>query len=162
MTFPITDQRQPRIRTPDPWSAIAEAQDHLLATIDALISCSPDQRRVLLDELEQDLCAHTAAEEDELYRALLSIPDARDETRRSMVEHRDLEAAVQELRELGFASNRWRDKLTVLQMRLRRHYERELRELLPIAKRFLDSDVLRQIETRLEGAFDRAPASAAA
>lgn len=156
-----------RMTTPTsaPWGTIAREQEHLHATIDALSECATHDRALLLDVLEQDLVLHTQTEEAELYSVLLSVPDAREATRRSLVEHRDLINAVMELRELGVTSNRWNDKVAVLQMRLRRHYERELRELMPIASRALDADQLRLIEARLldEGlASEEVPPSKAA
>ena len=70
-----------------------------------------DDRRELWEAYKVELEAHASAEEQTFYAELMACPEASDQTRHSVSEHKEAADLVEEIDKLDMASPQWLQKL---------------------------------------------------
>lgn len=134
-------------------------QDHdvhrrLLADI-AQAEDEAERQEQLFTEFRIEVTAHAAAEEETLYATMLARPDLREDAQHSVAEHKEIDDYLEELSELEFNSDAWRQTFDRMKKRYLHHIEEEEAEMFPDAARELTA----QEEKKLADIFaQRKPA----
>ena len=108
-----------------------------------------DRLEKLFDQLKVEVTAHAAAEEETLYATMLARPDLREDAQHSVAEHKEIDDYLEELDELEFNGEDWRQTFDQLKKRYLHHIEEEEEEMFPGAAEELTAEE----ETRLAEIF---------
>ncbi len=108
-----------------------------------------DRLEKLFDQFKVEVTAHAAAEEETLYATMLARPDLREDAQHSVSEHKEIDDYLEELDELEFNSEEWRQTFDQLKKRYLHHIEEEEEEMFPNAAEELTAEE----ETRLAEIF---------
>jgi len=114
------------------------------------------QFAALINDLEMQM----TFEELVIYPLLQLHVDGRSLSLVALAEHQQIRAMGDELRDAGIGKERWWATMLVFDECLRRHIEREQRELLPWLRRSLTGGMLREFAGRYLTAKATAPAFA--
>ncbi len=96
-----------------------------------------DERRRLFRELKQELEAHANAEEQTLYAAMISEPDAQEKARHSIVEHDEMNDMIAELEDSDMSEGAWIAKFKQLRDRVVHHVDEEEDEVFARARKVI-------------------------
>lgn len=110
-----------------------------------------DRLQKLFDQFKVEVTAHAAAEEETLYATMLARPDLREDAQHSVSEHKEIDDYLEELDELEFNGEEWRQTFDQLKKRYLHHIEEEEEEMFPGAAEELTAEE----ETRLAETFAR-------
>lgn len=118
-------------------------QDHdshrdVLKKLDATSGDSPE-REALYAKMKQELEAHTAAEEETFYATLMARPDAQEQARHSVSEHKEAADLLGELDETDFSSPGWLARFRKLKEELEHHMDEEEDEVFAKAKKLINA-----------------------
>lgn len=108
-----------------------------------------DRLEKLFDQLKVEVTAHAAAEEETLYATMLARPDLREDAQHSVAEHKEIDDYLEDLDELEFNGEDWRQTFDQLKKRYLHHIEEEEEEMFPGAAEELTAEE----ETRLAEIF---------
>ncbi|HUP90028.1 MAG TPA: hemerythrin domain-containing protein [Longimicrobiales bacterium] len=97
-------------------------------------------RAELLKRLTRDLQIHERMEEEVLYPALKTHPEAKDIVLEGFEEHHVADMIIAELSETDVSDERWAAKWKVLQESLEHHIEEEEGEMFKKAKKIFDKE----------------------
>lgn len=97
-------------------------------------------RKELFDRLTRGLQIHERMEEEVLYPALKTHPDAKDIVLEGFEEHHLADLIVAELSETEVTDERWAAKWSVLKESLEHHIEEEEGEMFKKAKKIFNKD----------------------
>ena len=100
----------------------------------------PDRLKALFEEFRVEVTAHAAAEEETLYATMLARPDLREDAQHSVAEHKEIDDYLEELGELEFDSEKWRETFAQLKKRYLHHIEEEEEEMFPDAAEELTAE----------------------
>lgn len=100
----------------------------------------PDRLKELFAEFRIEVTAHAAAEEETLYATMLARPDLREDAQHSVAEHKEIDDYLEELEELEFDSEDWRQTFAKLKERYLHHIEEEESEMFPDAAKELTTE----------------------
>lgn len=120
----------------------------------ALDESSLDERRALLARLAPLLTTHEAMEEQVLYPALKSHPEAKDIVLEGYQEHHVADIFLEELKTLPPSDERWGAKLKVLQESLEHHIEEEEGDMFKKARAAFSEAELDDIGARMNALRD--------
>ena len=102
-----------------------------------------DARQSTFERLTKELKSHAAAEEQALYSTMMRKPEATEETRHSVAEHKEVEDLLNDLAATDLASAEWGDKFEHLRHRYIHHIDEEEEENFPdFARSLTDDDVV--------------------
>jgi hypothetical protein len=120
----------------DIYARIKEDHDSHRRILDILDKTHGDSdgRRELFAKLKAEVEAHTAAEEETFYAALIVEPDGRDKARHSISEHKDAADLIDELEDMDLASTGWLTKFRSLKESLEHHMDEEEDEVFAKAR----------------------------
>lgn len=110
-----------------------------------------DRLEKLFDQLKVEVTAHAAAEEETLYATMLARPDLREDAQHSVAEHKEIDDYLEDLDELEFNGEDWRQTFDQLKKRYLHHIEEEEEEMFPGAAEKLTAEE----ENRLAEIFAR-------
>jgi hemerythrin superfamily protein len=110
------------------------------------------RKRVLVEQIVQELDVHARIEEEIFYPAVKGArsEDARDIVREALEEHHAIKTLVEELAEMEPSDEQFDSKVKVLRENVEHHVEEEEGEMFPEAKRLLGGDRLDEIGRQLE------------
>ena len=111
----------------------------------------PERLQQLFDQFRVEVTAHAAAEEETLYATMLARPDLRENAQHSVAEHKEIDDYFEELEDLAFDGDEWRQTFAQLKKRYLHHIEEEETEMFPDAARELTPEE----ETKLAETFAR-------
>lgn len=97
-----------------------------------------DERKSLWDQYKIELEAHASAEEQTFYAELMSHPEASDQTRHSVAEHKEAADLVEEIDGMDMSSPGWLTKFKQLQHDVEHHVDEEEDDVFPLAQRNID------------------------
>lgn len=106
-------------------------------------------RRELLDTLRTALEAHELMEEQVLYRALRSHPEARAIVLEGYEEHHVADVIVGELQSVAENDEQWAAKFKVLKENLEHHIQEEEGEMFPVARSIFSREDLRRLASEM-------------
>lgn len=106
----------------------------------AEVESEPDRLEQLFAEFRIEVTAHAAAEEETLYATMLARPDLREDAQHSVAEHKEIDDYLEELGELEFNSEAWRQTFDKMKKRYLHHIEEEEEEMFPDAARELTGE----------------------
>jgi hemerythrin superfamily protein len=99
-----------------------------------------DQLEKLFDQFRVEVTAHAAAEEETLYATMLSRPDLREDAQHSVSEHKEIDDYLEELGDLEFNADAWRQTFDKMKKRYLHHIDEEEEEMFPDAAKELTSE----------------------
>lgn len=105
----------------------------------------PDRLEKLFEQFKVEVTAHAAAEEETLYATMLARPDLREDAQHSVSEHKEIDDYLEELAELPFNGDAWRETFAVMKKRYLHHIEEEEKEMFPDAARELSAEEERKL-----------------
>jgi hemerythrin superfamily protein len=108
-------------------------------------------REDLFEKLRIEITAHAAAEEESLYATMLADPELRDEARRSVSEHKEIDDFFGDLAEMTFASDEWEETFAKMRHRYEHHIDEEEEEMFPAAAKELSEET----EAKLAAIFEK-------
>jgi hemerythrin-like domain-containing protein len=103
----------------------------------------------LLETLAAALNAHELMEENVLYPALESHPQAREVVLEGFAEHHVADLIVSELRATAPDDEQWGAKFKVLKENIEHHIQEEEGEMFRVARSIFSRDELRELATRM-------------
>lgn len=106
-------------------------------------------RRELLDTLTAALNAHELMEEQVLYPALQSHPQARDIVLEGYQEHHVADVIVKELHEVATDDEQWAAKFKVLKENIEHHIQEEEGEMFRVARGIFSREELQELAARM-------------
>lgn len=101
---------------------------------------SGPERKEAFEELQLQIAAHAAAEEESLYATMLAEPDLRDDARHSVAEHKEVADYLAELAKLDPDAAEWQPKFDHMRERYEHHIDEEESEMFPAAERQLSEE----------------------
>lgn len=107
-------------------------------------------RTALLETIMNELTAHELVEEQLLYPALKSHPEARDIVLEGYQEHHVADLIAGELQGLPPSDERWGAKFKVLKENLEHHIEEEEGEMFRTARAVMTRDELRELGAAMQ------------
>ncbi|NHK27099.1 hemerythrin domain-containing protein [Parvularcula flava] len=114
-----------------------------------------NERRVLWQRYKIELEAHASAEEQTFYAELMSHPEASDQTRHSVAEHKDAADLVEEIDDMDMSSPGWLTKFKQLRHDIEHHVDEEEEDVFPLAKKNIDDGRAKELASEFN---DRKPA----
>jgi iron-sulfur cluster repair protein YtfE (RIC family) len=109
---------------------------------------SLDRRRQLFARIRRELLAHAQSEQVELYPVLARHELTHSRSDASLLQHREIEALLEELSILRCDSPEWIDRFDALDREVRIHVHEEENLLFPLAARALTPRRIREIDRR--------------
>ncbi|GAA2581111.1 hemerythrin domain-containing protein [Actinomadura fulvescens] len=115
-------------------------------------------KRKLVDQIIEELTAHTHIEERLFYPAAReAAPDTKDHILESIEEHHVVVWMLSELSGMDPADERFDAKVTVLMENVRHHVEEEEKEWFPEVRKAMGRKALQELGERMEAAKAEAP-----
>ena len=96
-----------------------------------------DERHKLWEMLRVELEAHALAEEQTFYAELMEHPDATEQARHSVAEHKDMADLVEELEKTEMSSGGWLQKFKKLSHDVNHHVDEEEEDVFPLGKKVI-------------------------
>ncbi|GGD06352.1 hemerythrin domain-containing protein [Aquisalinus flavus] len=97
-----------------------------------------NERRALWRRYRVELEAHASAEEQTFYAELMSHPEASDQTRHSVSEHKDAADLVEEIEDMDMSSPGWLTKFKQLKHDIEHHVDEEEEDVFDLARKTID------------------------
>lgn len=110
-----------------------ELGDKILAT-----QGDSDERKQLWHEYKVELEAHASAEEQTFYAELMSHPDASDQTRHSVNEHKEAADIAEELDDMDMSSPGWLTRFKQLKHDIEHHVDEEEADVFPLSRKLIN------------------------
>jgi hemerythrin-like domain-containing protein/DNA-binding MarR family transcriptional regulator len=134
----------------DPWHLIANDHANIVSLCSDILRAMPGasatSRERLFDELEGELRRHLEAEEDSLYEALEDHPRTKRLINELEDEHDKIAGRLSRLAHaLDKGRREWSQEFEDFSYLLDRHFHREERELLPLAREILDAGQIQKL-----------------
>lgn len=114
-----------------------------------------DERRQLWEEFKPEAEAHANAEEQTFYATLFEKPDAQEQARHSVSEHKDASDLIEKLSSDDMSSPGWLQNFKKLKEELEHHMKEEEEDVFALARKVIDADTA----TRLVDDFDKRKAA---
>ncbi|WP_022682513.1 hemerythrin domain-containing protein [Sphingobium bisphenolivorans] len=99
-----------------------------------------EQLQKLFEQFRIEVTAHAAAEEETLYATMLARPDLREDAQHSVSEHKEIDDYFEEMADLPFNSDKWRETFANLKKRYLHHIDEEEEEMFPDAAEELSDE----------------------
>jgi len=107
-----------------------------------------NERRVLWQRYKVELEAHASAEEQTFYAELMSHPEASDQTRHSVAEHKDAADLVEEIDDMDMSSPGWLTKFKQLRHDIEHHLDEEEEDVFDLARKNIDDETAKELADR--------------
>ena len=132
------------------YDAIKEDHKKHRTTLTELDGTSGDseERSKLFERLQRELTAHANAEEQTFYAALLEDPEAQEQVRHSMAEHKEADDLLDELDELELDNPGWLQKFRKLKDAVEHHMDEEERDVFAIARDVIGEPQSQQLASK--------------
>lgn len=114
-----------------------------------------NERLALWQRYKVELEAHASAEEQTFYAELMSHPEASDQTRHSVAEHKDAADLVEEIDDMDLSSPAWLAKFKKLKHDIEHHVDEEEEDVFDLARKNIDEATARDLADRFN---ERKPA----
>ncbi len=95
------------------------------------------KRKVIYEELKNELKVHADAEERYFYRPLFKFDETQDQARHSVAEHQDIDKLIEELDETDMSSPGWLATAKKLKHEVLHHLDEEEEDVFPMADKTL-------------------------
>lgn len=95
-------------------------------------------RAELWEKLKVELESHALAEEQVFYSAIMEKPDATEEARHSVAEHKDMTDLIEELDAMDQSADIWIEKFKKLAHDVVHHVDEEEADIFPAARKVLE------------------------
>lgn len=135
-------------KEPQLFTQLKDEHEKVKSLLEKALSCDPDERQMLLEEIEENLIPHARAEEKTLYAAVLqkSESDNPEEAENKVLEAYEEHAAVDmlltELTEADPEAEEWLAKVQVLKENIEHHVKEEEEELFPKVQELMSEEAL--------------------
>jgi hemerythrin superfamily protein len=115
----------------------------------------PGERRELLDQVSEEIKAHSAIEERIFYPAVREVgtEKAREQVAEALEEHHVVDLVLGEAPDLDPADEQFEAKMTVLSELVRHHAEEEEKEMFKSAQK-LGAEELKELGARMESEYE--------
>ncbi|WP_422364249.1 hemerythrin domain-containing protein [Pyruvatibacter mobilis] len=126
----------------DIYTEIKNDHDNHRLLLDKLVQTEGDspERARLFAELKEDVTAHADAEEQTFYAALIAKPDAQEQARHSVAEHKDAADLIEELEDTDFSSPGWLATARKLCDELKHHMDEEEEDVFELGRKLIPAD----------------------
>jgi len=114
----------------------------LIKELEKAIEEKTADRQIIFDQLAAEVLAHSKAEEDVLYEALLKEDEEKmtKKIEEGKEEHHVAEILIAEMRSLSPDDSKWQAKLEVLRESLEHHLNEEEKDILRPSKSMIDKE----------------------
>lgn len=96
-------------------------------------------RKALWHDYKVELEAHASAEEQTLYAELMVHPEATDQSRHSVAEHKDAGDIIEELDEMDMSSPGWLTRFKQLKHDVEHHLDEEEDDVFKLSRKLISS-----------------------
>ncbi|MDF1818048.1 MAG: hemerythrin domain-containing protein [Immundisolibacteraceae bacterium] len=110
-----------------------------------------EKRQRLWNDFKPEAVAHANAEEQTFYAALIEDPDAQEQARHSISEHKEADDLIEELSEMDMSSGGWLQKFKKLKKELDHHMDEEEKEVFNEARRVFEEGQAQQLAQAFSG-----------
>jgi hemerythrin-like domain-containing protein len=114
---------------------------HMLDLLERLPRARRDNRRELVNELVDNITAHSQAEEHVLYNRLVDVPDMRELILKAKEEHMAVTRILEDLIAMRSDDERFEAKVAVVRDLLMHHIDEEEAEVFGMSRDTFDDDV---------------------
>lgn len=125
---------------------------NLLKELEKAIKNEDANRDAIFDQLAKEVIAHSKAEEDVLYEALIKENKEKmnEKVAEGKEEHHLAEILIQEMKALNSKDSQWEAKFEVLKENLKHHLTEEERDILPQSKGMIDKKEATQLSEEFQ------------
>lgn len=113
-------------------------------------SGNSDERHELWNQFKSEALSHANAEEQTLYAKLIEIPEAQDQARHSVAEHKETNDLIEEIDNTDYSSSGWIQKFEKLKDEIEHHLDEEEADVFELGQKFLSENESEQIGERFE------------
>jgi hemerythrin superfamily protein len=138
------------VTTGDPFQMLADDHRRVEQLMQQIESGSPQQRETLLKELQKELTAHSVAEENVIYPAMVRLGRERRDAKELYDEHGQVKLALFDLEVMPTTDQKWMDRFSELKRSLMKHVQEEEKEDFPKLRQALDPHMLQMLGRRVQ------------